>query len=240
MTKEYKGFDNIETESEQQKIRRVLIGTPALDGKVHAWYTDSLSNSIKVCAANGIDLLPVILIDESILPMARNELLSIAHKEKVESIVFIDSDQAWDAVALLDIINSEYDVMGLPVVSKTDEPGKFNVIVQNIENIQKDEQENIKVDGLGTGFIKISNKALQALWDSNETVEFRGKELKLICEYAKNGDAFVGEDVYLCTKLKNLGFDIWVNPKSTCAHIGSKLWMGDFSHFLDYITSPKE
>jgi len=240
MTKEYKGFSSIEKQQELPKVRRVLIGTPALDGKVYAWYTDSLANSIKVCAANGIDLLPVILIDESILPMARNELLNIAYQEEVESIVFIDSDQVWDPVALLNLINSPHDVMGLPVVSKTDDPGKFNVIIQNIDHIQKDKQGNIKVDGVGTGFLKLSRKALESLWNSNQTVEFRGKELKLICEYATNYNIFVGEDLYLCTKLKELEYDIWVNPNTTCAHIGSKIWMGDFAHFLDFITTPKE
>lgn len=239
MTKEYKGFANIE-EPQEIKIRRVLIGTPALDGKVQAWYTDSLVNSVKLCAVNGIELLPVILIDESILPMARNELLNIAYIEQVESVVFIDSDQVWNPEALLNLINSPHDVIGLPVVSKTDEPGKFNVIIQNVEHLQKDEQGNVKVDGVGTGFLKLSRRALEALWNSNQTVEFRGKELKLICEYATNYNAFVGEDVYLCTKLKELDFDIWVNPNSTCGHIGSKVWMGDFAHFLDYLTTPKE
>jgi hypothetical protein len=229
MTKEYT--------DEEVKIRRVLIGTPALDGKVQAWYTDSLCNSIKVCAANGIDLQPVILIDESILPMARNELLNIAYTQEVESIVFIDSDQVWNPFALLEIINSSYDVIGLPVVSKTDEPGKFNVILQSTENIQQDEQGNIKVDGVGTGFLKLSRKALESLWNSNQTVEFRGKELKLICEYATNYNAFVGEDVYLCTKLKELEYDIWVNPNQTCAHIGSKVWTGNFAHFLEFLTT---
>ena len=146
MTKDYEGFANIEEEENVKKPRRVLIGTPALDGKVQAWYTDSLANSIKVCAANGIDLLPVILIDESILPMARNELLNIAYKEKVESIVFIDSDQIWDSFALLEVINPSYDVLGLPVVSKTDEPGKFNVIVKNIEDLETDDNEKLNIE----------------------------------------------------------------------------------------------
>ena len=50
MTKEYKGFATVEKQQEEVKVRRVLIGTPALDGKVQAWYADSLANSIKVCA----------------------------------------------------------------------------------------------------------------------------------------------------------------------------------------------
>jgi len=239
MTQKYKGFANVEKQQEEIKIRRVLIGTPALDGKVQAWYADSLSNSIKVCAANGIDLQPVILIDESILPMARNELLNIAYQDNFESIVFIDSDQVWDARALLDVINSQHDVIGLPVVSKTDEPGNFNVKLKGIDQIEKDEQGNIKVDAVGTGFLKLSRKALEALWNSNPTTLFRGKELKLICEYATSYNEFVGEDIYLCTKLKELEFDIWINPNATCAHIGSKVWMGDFSHFLEFITSQK-
>jgi len=236
MTKDYKGFANIEQED---RIRRVLIGTPALDGKVQAWYADSLCNSIKLCAANGIDLQPVILIDESILPMARNELFNIAYQDNFESIVFIDSDQIWDPKALLDIINSSCDVIGLPVVSKTDQPGNFNVKLHSVDNLQTDETGNIKVDAVGTGFLKISRKALEALWNSNQTTLFRGKELKLICEYATSYNEFIGEDIYLCTKLKELDFDIWINPNSTCAHIGSKVWIGDFAHFLDFLTSQK-
>jgi len=234
MTKDHQGFAAVE---EETRLRRVLIGTPALDGRVHAWYADSLSNSIKACAANGIDLQPVILIDESILPMARNELLNIAYVDNYESIIFIDSDQIWDAGALLDIINSQHDVIGLPVVSKTDEPGNFNVKLKGIDHIEKDEQGNIKVDAVGTGFLKLSRKALEALWNSNPTTLFRGKELKLICEYATSYSEFVGEDIYLCTKLKELEFDIWVNPNATCAHIGSKVWMGDFAHFLEFLTT---
>ena len=40
--------------------------------------------------------------------------------------------------------------------------------------------------------------------------------------------------------IKKLGYDIWVDTKSTCAHIGSKVWMGSFKEFLDYIKSEKE
>lgn len=241
MTKEYKGFGEPPQESSQEpNFRRVLIGTPALDGKVDVWFADALTTSAKLCLANNINLLPVMLAYESILPMARNELIKIAYDEQVESLVFIDNDQAWNPVALLQVINSSYDVLGLPVVSKTDEPGKFNVNIGNPDSLQKDEEGNIKVESIGTGFLKLSRKALEALWNSNSFIEFRGKELKLICEYSSNYNSFVGEGITLCNKLKELDFDIWVNPNSTCAHIGTKTWMGDFAHFLNFITTPQE
>jgi hypothetical protein len=222
------------------KMRKVLIATPALNGSVHAWYTDSLSHSIKVCLANGIELFPVILVDESILPMARNELVKIAYDSELESIIFIDSDQVWDVNGLLNVINSEYDVFALPVVSKTDEPGNFNVRIKDLEKIEKDSDGNIKVDSVGTGFLKLSKKAVKSLWDSSSTSFFRGKDLKLVFEYGNFDDEFFGEDIYLCKKLKDLGYDVWINPKYTCGHIGNKMWLGDYSHFLEYICSGEE
>lgn len=234
MNKKYKGFGE---EPKEPEFRRVLIGTPALDGRVDVWFADALTTSAKLCLANNINLLPVMLAYESILPMARNELIKIAYDEKVECMIFIDSDQAWNPEALLEVINSSYDVVGLPVVSKTDEPGNFNVNILNIDHLEKDDNGYIKVHSIGTGFLKLSKKAIQSLWNSNQLVDFRGKQLKLICEYSTNYTAFLGEDITLCDKIKELDYDIWINPNFTCAHTGTKVWTGDYKHFLDYLTS---
>jgi hypothetical protein len=61
----------------------------------------------------------------------------------------------------------------------------------------------------------------------------------MICEYGSDENGFIGEDINLCYKLKKLGFDIWVDIRSTCAHIGSKVWMGDFSQFFEFLKTQK-
>jgi glycosyltransferase involved in cell wall biosynthesis len=189
-------------------------------------------DSIKLCLANGINIIPSILHSESILPQARNELLKLAHDNDMESIVFIDSDERWDPQALLAVINSPHDVFGLPVVSKTDEYGKYNIRIEDPANLHYDEDGNLEVNGIGTGFLKISQNALSALWNSNRELHFRGKNLRMICEYGEVGDQFVSEDYNLCRKLKDLGFGIWVDPRQTVSHTGSKQWHGDFAEFL--------
>lgn len=221
----------------EPQLRKVIIATPALTGEVHSYYLDSIVSSLKVCLANGIELFPITLINESILPMARNELIAMAYNSGAESMVFVDSDQAWNPFALLRVINLPHDVLGLPVVDKTDEPGNFNVKIHDPSSIQFDEHGCIKTDGIGTGFLKLSQRALEALWNSNVSTVFRGKTLKLICEYSTHYNEFMGEDICLSRKLKELGFDIWVDPTSTCAHVGNKIWSGDFAHFLGYLTS---
>lgn len=217
----------------QQPLRRVLVGTPALDGRVDAWWADSLFDSIKLGLYNGVNLIPSILHNESILPQARNELIHSALIHEVESLVFIDSDQQWAPQALLDVVNSPYDVYGLPVVSKTDDYGKYNIKLHDPQGAERDADGNIRVDGIGTGFLKLSRKAIVALCESSRVLEFRGKHLPMVCEYGEVGDAFVSEDFLLCRKLTELGFGVWAGTQHTVSHRGTKTWHGDFSKFLD-------
>ena len=216
-------------------MRRVLIGTPALTGSVHAWYADSMFDSIKLGLMNGVNIIPSILLDESVLPMARNELLCSAYTHNVESLIFVDSDERWHPEALLSVINSPHEVFGLPVVSKTDQPGKYNIRITDPANLTYDSNGNLRVDGIGTGFLKIGRKALTALWDSSRELHFRGKNLKMICEYGEAGSDFVSEDYNLCNKLRDLGYDIWINPNQTVSHLGTKQWDGDFAEYLSRV-----
>jgi hypothetical protein len=169
----------------------------------------------------------VFLANESILPMARNELFALAYKENYDTMVFIDDDESWDETALIEIIKSEKDVVALPVVNKGDKDITFNVWLT--KDTKKDESDGyIKINKCGTGFLKLSRKVIEDLWNSNTELVFRNKKIKNICEYTHvNGD-FVGEDITLTNKIKDLGYDIWLNPNHTVSHIGNKMYRGNF------------
>ena len=189
-------------------------------------------DSIKLGLSAGINIIPSILHNESILPQARNCLLQSAYENGMD-LVFIDADERWVPEALLAVIQSDYDVVGLPYVKKTDEPHQYNLKVANIQDLTPDSDGYCRVQAIGTGFLKISHKALTALWDSNPEVTFRGKPLRAICEYGVTEDGdFIGEDVMLCNKLRALGFDIMLNTNYTVSHVGTKQWHGDFRQFL--------
>jgi len=206
-------------------MKKVLIATPCLDGKVDAWFVNSLYESTKLGLQNNIMFQPVFLAYESILPMARNELLNLAYQEQYDALVFIDDDEEWDPKALLEIVQSPKEVIAVPVVNKGD-----NKIEYNIYQVNKtpDVDGFLKIGRCGTGFLKLSKKVIKDLWESNQECEFRGKILKSICEYVFVNDLFMGEDITLCEKIKELGYQIWLNPKYTVSHIGSKKFIGNF------------
>ena len=208
-------------------MKKILIATPCLDQKVDAYFVHSLCESIKLGIKNNLDIRCVFLANESILPMARNELFALAYKENYDTMVFIDDDESWKEHALIEIIQSNKDVVTLPVVNKSDTDIGFNVWLN--KNLEKDPSDGyVKINKCGTGFLKLSRKVIDDLWNSNTELMFRNKKLKNICEYTYVNGEFIGEDITLTKKIKELGYDIWLNPNYTVSHIGNKMYKGDF------------
>ena len=213
-------------------MKNILIATPCLYGKVDAYYAHSLYESIKLGLKNNLDINAVFLAEESILTIARNELINLAYKNNYDSMVFIDDDELWNPKTLIKILLSEKDVVGLPVVNKGDINIQFNVSL-NRNNIQKDETDGfIKVNTIGTGFLKLSKKIIVDLCESNNEILFRGKKLKNVFEFNYMSGSFIGEDIMLCKKIKELGYPIWVDPSHTVSHMGVKMYKGDFEKSL--------
>lgn len=208
-------------------MKKVLIATPCLDQKVDAYFVHSLCESIKLGLKHDLDIRCVFLANESILPMARNELFALAYKENYDTMVFIDDDEYWDEQVLIDIINSPKDVVTVPVVNKSDKEQTFNIWLPQTREVDP-EDGYVKVEKSGTGFLKLSRKVVEDLWESNTELEFRGKLLRNICEYTYSNGGFVGEDITLSRKLKEMGYTIWCNPHYTVRHIGNKMYTGDF------------
>jgi hypothetical protein len=213
-------------------MKNILIATPCLYGKVDAYYAHSLYESIKLGLKNNLDINAVFLAEESILTIARNELINLAYKNNYDSMVFIDDDELWNPKTLIKILLSEKDVVGLPVVNKGDINIQFNVSL-NRNNIQKNETDGfIKVNTIGTGFLKLSKKIIVDLCESNTEILFRGKKLKNVFEFNYINGSFIGEDIMLCKKIKELGYSIWVDPSHTVSHMGVKMYKGDFEQSL--------
>jgi hypothetical protein len=208
-------------------MKKVLIATPCLDQKVDAYFVHSLCESIKLGLKHNLDIKCIFLANESILPMARNELMSLAYIEKYDTTVFIDDDEYWKESVLIDIILSEKDVITVPVVNKGDKDITYNIWLPKTPEIDPADGY-VKVEKSGTGFLKLSRKVIVDLWESNTELNFRGKQLRNICEYTYSEGGFVGEDITLSRKIKELGYTIWCNPHHTVSHIGNKMYKGDF------------
>ena len=201
-------------------MRRVLIGTPSIDGKTDVWYTKSLVQTSRLCMEAGIYQREVFMAYDSIIQNARNDLVALAVKHDFDDLVFIDSDQEWEADWVLKLLAHPVDVVGGAVRKKTDDAELYNV-KHNGFDIPVDKATGLLMpESVGTGFLRLSRKALRALWDYGEPYRIPGQpESRWIFDIRPVNGTLVGEDTRLGKTLAELGFQTYLDPRITCAHI---------------------
>ena len=209
-------------------MRKVLIATPALDGRLDVWYTDSLVNSVRLAQDKGIFLHPVYLSYDALIQRARNDLIRLAVEENYDDMIWIDSDLQWDPQWIMELLERPEDVVGGTYRKKTDDEEMYTVKTKDL-TVQPNGL--IKLEGIGTGFVKMSRKAFKAVWDTSPEYLNEGRISRMVCDVQIIDGQLVSEDNILCKKLVDLGFDIWLDPKMTCVHIGTKKFYGNFAEY---------
>ena len=214
------------------EVRKVLIATPSLDGRLDVWYTTSLVNTIRIAQANNIFLHPVFLSYDALIQRARNDLFGLAVEGGYDDIIWIDSDLEWNPMWIMELLLQEQDVIGGTYRKKTDE---FEMYVLKTQNLEAEESGLIKVEGLGMGFVKMSRKAFMALWDNSDEYENEGKVRRMICNIGIVDGKLHSEDTVVFSKLRELGFDVFLDPRMTLIHLGTKKFVGNFEQFRQYV-----
>jgi hypothetical protein len=213
--------------------RRVIIATPVgADAAIKIWYTDALINSMRMSMTQGVELFPIYK-EDVLIQRARNDLLAIAIESGVDDLIWIDSDVCWNPEWLFKLLSYPVDVVGGTYPKKNDVVDWPVKVVGNKIPIDPD-TKLLEVDGLGTGFLRLSKKAMQALW-GHENKEYHGVhgKAKWIFEVIVENGEVTGEDIVICHKLQACGFKIYLDPAMCCGHVGLKMYSGNFSQFLE-------
>ena len=102
------------------KLRNVMIATPSYDGRIDALFADSLVNTVKLGISCGINFVPIYMAYDALIQRARNDLAKIAASGDFESVIWVDSDVAWDPEWAIELANREEDIVGGTYRKKTD------------------------------------------------------------------------------------------------------------------------
>lgn len=206
--------------------RKVMIGTLSYDGRVDVRYVDALLNTLRQTGPD-VNLIPIFMSYDSLIQRARNDTVAMALKNGFDDLIFIDSDIEWDPTWIAKLLAYPVDVVGGTYRKKTDDDELY--VIKQIENPAPVDTRTglMKVDGLGCGFVRLSRKAMQHLWDVSEPYEDRG-EKRMIFEVLVEDGELMSEDIYMCQKLNRGGIQVHMDPRMCCNHTGIKRFQGNF------------
>jgi|APGre2960657444_1045066.scaffolds.fasta_scaffold03977_4 hypothetical protein len=227
----------------QQKAtpRRVLIGTPCYDGRIDVWYANSLVETIRQSIPLGIEIFPIWLSYDALIQRARNDLMALVLELNCDDIVFIDSDIDWQPHDFWKLLNYPVDVVGGTYRKKGDD----ETYVAKILNFKTPKDPNtglLPVEGLGTGFLRLSRNAVQTLWDNSVPYEEKeaGKVRRWIFDVVVDNGELISEDILMCQRLIDLGIPIWLDTSITCSHSGTKRYVGNFEQWFERVKQVRD
>lgn len=210
--------------------RKVLIGTPSYDGRIDVWYVNSLYETMQMSDQYNYQIKPIWVSFDSLIQRARNDLFYYMIEGGYDDIIFIDGDIEWQPQWFFKLLSYDVDVVGGTYPKK----GDIEEYVVKHPSMTPVYADNglLKVDGLGTGFLRMSRKACQYLWDRGTPYTHNGKNQRWVFHVGIQDGDIVSEDIDACQKLRDGGFDIWLDTDMTCNHQGAKKFTGNFKQWF--------
>ena len=212
----------------------VFIGTPAYNSMVHTDYLHSIISYYD----KKVPFTLMTIGNESLITRGRNSVISyFSNIVDLSHLLFLDADIYLHADGLIRMLQLNKDVIGVPVALKgfnkqTGQP-VYNTGKILDEETVSDGSKIYKVDRVGTAVFMLSRKAIKALTDyaqDNKDIYYpnphtRGDSQPDIKMYDifKTGvfdGEYLSEDYYVCRILKEIGFDIFVDPNIKVRHNG--------------------
>jgi hypothetical protein len=100
-------------------------------------------------------------------------------------------------------------------------------------NLSIDREGLLEVAGLGCGFMKISRKAIETLWDNSKKYTSEKGDSRMVFEVVCEDGDLISEDIYMCRRSGEvLGNKVYLDTHITCTHTGTKTFTGDVYAWL--------
>ena len=220
---------------------KLFIATPAFDGRVHVPYAISIMETHTLLASKGIEVKANINTSGSLLVAERNRLNKAFLATDCTHMLCVDSDLGWPCHAVLAMLEHDVDFVAGLYPARGEKRFLFRPVVNEDQSIVKNEKNLLKMNYIPAGFMMIKRHVIERMNSHFAHLYFEPKNEKLKSE---NGyclfdtevweGEFWGEDYVFCRRVREAGFDIWVDPLIEFDHAGTR------GAFIQALTDKKE
>lgn len=210
-------------------MKKVFIATPAYQGKVHVQYALALNDTCTLLRMHGFEVTIRMPVGGSLLVADRNRLVQMFWDSGCDYMLCVDSDLGWDPNAVMRLIEADKDVSG--GVYPTRDKSGFNfrpAVEPNGKIVMCKDTLLLQMEYIPSGFLLIKRNVIATLRDKYPELYYCPKDINSdqtsgYCFFnteVYDGE-FWGEDYVFCRRLREAGFDIYVDPLIEFDHAGT-------------------
>ena len=210
-------------------MKKVFIATPAYQGKVHVQYALALKDTCTLLRMHGFEVTIRMPVGGSLLVADRNRLVQMFWDSGCDYMLCVDSDLGWDPNAVMRLIEADKDVSG--GVYPTRDKSGFNfrpAVEPSGKIVMCKDTLLLQMEYIPSGFLLIKRNVIATLRDKYPELYYCPKDINSdqtsgYCFFnteVYDGE-FWGEDYVFCRRLREAGFDIYVDPLIEFDHAGT-------------------
>ena len=225
-----------------------MIATPVARNPV--WqYTSAFGATLMALASRGIPAGFQMVVGNSNIARARNELAARFLASDATDILFVDDDMDWSPEAVLELLSSDKPLTGVAGRMRCESPNSDPAVwcarwlPSKEGEVRQDATGAIEVAGLGAAFLLINRCVFEAMIAAHPEWKRPGiaawpqplrDHYYEFFRFNHEGEAAeMGEDYVFCDRWRALGGQIFVRPDIRLGHVGSFNFAGRLEEILE-------
>lgn len=216
--------------------RHVMIAVLTYSGNPPFQVQDAITEALFVLLQRGDQVEKKTYGGASMLPKARNAIVSDFLASEATDLLMIDDDNYCSGADLVKLLDADADLVGAPIRIKLESGEiKWNVGLLRDRALRRRPDGLVEVDTIGTGIVRFSRACLQSMcghadWYHDETAA--GGRAHSIFEYVIKDHILSGEDVTCCNRWRALGGQVLMYPDIATHHLGRQDFAGAYSSWI--------
>lgn len=222
-------------------MKHVMIAIPAYTGMIHMGTMRALLADILLITDAGHKLTLVDDLGNAMIGDCRGKIIVDFFASQCTDLIMIDSDVIWEKGALLKLLEHPVQFVAAIYPQRKD-PIQYCVRwIEDRAGLYADPETGLlEVDGVPAGCMRISRCVAEKMIVAYPETEFWCQGVKdekawdLFGPYRdkKNPKIKFGEDYSFCRRWRDIGGQIWIDPRLKMGHVGFKSFFGCIGEWL--------
>lgn len=203
----------------------VLIGTPHYSGFTLQYVLSGFASVYELYPQYRIALATA---ESAQIQVNRNRIIEIAYDNKVDYLLFIDTDMMWLPAHIVKLVESGKEIIGGLCTNR--KPNKAFCVYESdgtglCRSIKQVPEVPFRTFAIGAAFLLLRKRVFRKMWDDRWREGFpfdlipHGKGSR-----ANVASIYSGEDISFCQRARKQKFDIWCDPSVRPGHVGQRVY----------------